>query len=225
MSTTFPSNHHLLVRHAAIEITPPPAVATVSHPQHQLNSGNSFELNGGVTTSSLSEDSGLPLTTNSSISSGDSTRMGMCKFEFEVCISVSFSRWIGVQWICRNCFGFFDTIYFQLAAESDAEVSQFDSLENCSDGGMSAENFNTLKKVVPLAPIDPPPEFQVSAAKCSHRKNSFPTTNHWFERSFSMYRFFSGFTANNAATLDNSTTKFFNEFGQKYCFDCNHFWE
>lgn len=52
---------------------------------------------------------------------------------------------------------------FQLAAESDAEVSQFDSLENCSDGGMSAENFNTLKKVVPLAPIDPPPEFQVSS--------------------------------------------------------------
>lgn len=50
---------------------------------------------------------------------------------------------------------------FQLAAESDAEVSQFDSLENCSDGGMSAENFNTLKKV-PLAPIDPPPEFQVN---------------------------------------------------------------
>lgn len=51
--------------------------------------------------------------------------------------------------------------FFQLAAESDAEVSQFDSLENCSDGGMSAENFNTLKKG-PLAPIDPPPEFQVS---------------------------------------------------------------
>lgn len=80
MSTTFPSNHHLLVRHAAIEISPPPAI---SHSQHQLNSGNSFELN-GVTTSSLSEDSGLPLTTNSSISSGDSTRMGLCKFEFEV---------------------------------------------------------------------------------------------------------------------------------------------
>ncbi|XP_055304148.1 putative uncharacterized protein DDB_G0277255 [Sitodiplosis mosellana] len=126
MSTTFPSNHHLLVRHAAIEISP----SAISHSQHQLNSGNSFELN-GVTTSSLSEDSGLPLTTNSSISSGDSTRMGLCKFEFE------------------------------LAAESDAEVSQFDSLENCSDGGMSAENFNTLKKV-PLAPIDPPPEFQDS---------------------------------------------------------------
>lgn len=44
--------------------------------------------------------------------------------------------------------------------ESDGEVSQFDSLDNCSDGGMSAENFNTLKKG-PLAPIDPPPEFQV----------------------------------------------------------------
>lgn len=77
---TFPSNHHLLVRHAAIEISPPPVI---SHSQHHLNTGNSFELN-GVTTSSLSEDSGLPLTTNSSISSGDSTRMGLCKFEFEV---------------------------------------------------------------------------------------------------------------------------------------------
>lgn len=78
MSTTFPSNHHLLVRHAAID--PPPSI---SHSHSQLNGGNSFELN-GVTTSSLSEDSGLPLTTNSSISSGDSTRMGLCKFEFEV---------------------------------------------------------------------------------------------------------------------------------------------
>lgn len=46
--------------------------------------------------------------------------------------------------------------------ESDGEVSQFDSLDNCSDGGMSAENFNTLKKG-PLAPIDPPPQFQVVA--------------------------------------------------------------
>lgn len=45
--------------------------------------------------------------------------------------------------------------------ESDGEVSQFDSLDNCSDGGMSAENFNTLKKG-PLAPIDPPPQFQVN---------------------------------------------------------------
>lgn len=78
MSTTFPSNHHLLVRHAAIDPLP-----SISHSQSQLNGGNSFELN-GVTTSSLSEDSGLPLTTNSSISSGDSTRMGLCKFEFEV---------------------------------------------------------------------------------------------------------------------------------------------
>lgn len=89
MSTTFPSNHHLLVKHAndahanasnasSIGLQP-----STSHSQHQLPSGNSFELN-GVTTSSLSEDSGLPLTTNSSISSGDSTRMGLCKFEFEV---------------------------------------------------------------------------------------------------------------------------------------------
>lgn len=43
--------------------------------------------------------------------------------------------------------------------ESDGEVSQFDSLD-CSDGGMSAENFNTLKKG-PLALIEPPPQFQV----------------------------------------------------------------
>lgn len=51
--------------------------------QHQLMSANSFELN-GMTTSSLSEDSGLPATTNSSISSGDSSRFGMCKSAFEV---------------------------------------------------------------------------------------------------------------------------------------------
>ncbi|GAB0094351.1 uncharacterized protein DMENIID0001_096390 [Sergentomyia squamirostris] len=79
---------------------------------------------------SLSDDSGfsgLPPTTSSSISSGDSSRLGQCKFEFDL-------------------------------VESDGE---FDSLDNCSDGGMSAENFNTLKKG-PLAPIDPPPEFQDS---------------------------------------------------------------
>lgn len=101
MGTTFPSNHHLLlVRHAAIEIISPAppsiSVATISHSQHQLNSGNSFEMNGGV--SSLSEDSGLPLTTNSSISSGDSTRIsgGLgCKFEFEVRIEckLQYSQW------------------------------------------------------------------------------------------------------------------------------------
>lgn len=155
MSTTFPSNHHLLVRHTAIDPLP-----SISHSQSQLNGGNSFELN-GVTTSSLSEDSGLPLTTNSSISSGDSTRMGMCKFEFEVsCIDII--TFFILEYVISTSYAemsFF--VYFQLATESDAEVSQFDSLENCSDGGMSAENFNTLKKV-PLAPIDPPPEFQVS---------------------------------------------------------------
>lgn len=45
--------------------------------------------------------------------------------------------------------------------ESDGEVSQFDSLDTFSDGGMNTENFNTMKKVR-LAPIDPPPEFQVN---------------------------------------------------------------
>lgn len=48
---------------------------------HQLISTNSFEFNAATT--SLSEDSGLPHT-NSSISSGDSSRLGLCKFEFEV---------------------------------------------------------------------------------------------------------------------------------------------
>ncbi|BFG02417.1 uncharacterized protein DMAD_01923 [Drosophila madeirensis] len=96
-------------------------------PHHELVSANSIELNAAA---SLSDDSGVPLTTNSSISSGDSYRIGMCKFEIEM-------------------------------VESDGEVSQFDSLDNCSEGGMSAENFNTLKKG-PLAPIDPPPEFQDS---------------------------------------------------------------
>lgn len=94
---------------------------------HDLASANSIELNAAA---SLSDDSGVPLTTNSSISSGDSYRLGLCKFDIEI-------------------------------VESDGEVSQFDSLDNCSEGGMSAENFNTLKKG-PLAPIDPPPEFQDS---------------------------------------------------------------
>lgn len=49
---------------------------------------------------------------------------------------------------------------FQLL-ESDGEVSQFDSLDN-SEGGMSAENFNTLKKGPLVAPIEPPQEFQDS---------------------------------------------------------------
>lgn len=116
---------------------------------HQLVSTNSFELNGA----SLSEDSGLPHT-NSSISSGDSFRVGLCRFEFEVSVSCTCS--VLTDLLLLKCFIHCLT---QLA-ESDGEVSQFDSLENCSDGGMSAENFNTLKKG-PLAPIDPPPEFQV----------------------------------------------------------------
>lgn len=48
--------------------------------QHHLVSTNSFELN---TATSLSEDSGIPHT-NSSISSSGSSRIGLCKFEFEV---------------------------------------------------------------------------------------------------------------------------------------------
>ncbi|XP_017467369.1 PREDICTED: uncharacterized protein DDB_G0283357 [Rhagoletis zephyria] len=97
-----------------------------AHP-HDIISVNSVELNAQT---SLSDDSGVPLTTNSSISSGDSYRMGLCRHEVEI-------------------------------VESDGEVSQFDSLDNCSEGGMSAENFNTLKKG-PSAPIDPPIEFQDS---------------------------------------------------------------
>lgn len=50
-------------------------------PHHELVSANSIELNAAA---SLSDDSGVPLTTNSSISSGDSYRLGMCKFEIEV---------------------------------------------------------------------------------------------------------------------------------------------
>lgn len=61
------------------------AIANGQQPQHQLVSANSFELN-GMTTSSLSEDSGLPPTTNNSISSGDSSRFGLCKSAFEVII-------------------------------------------------------------------------------------------------------------------------------------------
>lgn len=81
---------------------------------------------------SLSDDSGFVPHTNSSISSCGSSSRGVGACRFE----------------------------FEMA-ESDAEVSQFDSLDNFSDGGMSAENYNTLKKG-PLAPIEPPPEFQDS---------------------------------------------------------------
>ncbi|KAJ6637482.1 Suppressor of cytokine signaling 7 [Pseudolycoriella hygida] len=118
---------NILLRNSNSNLGLIPGDTSSSH-THQLVSTNSFELNTGTSISENS-DSGLAHT-NSSISSGDSIRIGLCKFEFEL-------------------------------AESDGEVSQFDSLDNCSDGGMSAENFNTLKKG-PLAPIDPPPEFQDS---------------------------------------------------------------
>ncbi|XP_005184946.2 putative uncharacterized protein DDB_G0282133 isoform X1 [Musca domestica] len=114
---------------------------------HDLTSTNSIELNAAA---SLSDDSGVPLTTNSSISSGDSYRLGLCKFDIEI-------------------------------VESDGEVSQFDSLDNCSEGGMSAENFNTLKKG-PLAPIDPPPEFQDSPQTTlvrSMAKNPVTSLRRW----------------------------------------------
>uniref|UniRef100_W8C688 Suppressor of cytokine signaling 7 n=1 Tax=Ceratitis capitata TaxID=7213 RepID=W8C688_CERCA len=108
-------------------------------PPIDMASVNSVELNAQT---SLSDDSGVPLTTNSSISSGDSYRMGLCKHELEI-------------------------------VESDGEVSQFDSLDNCSEAGMSAENFNTLKKG-PLAPIDPPLEFQdspnITMGRCIKQK-------------------------------------------------------
>lgn len=69
----FASNHPAIGKHDSM----------TNGQQHQLISANSFELN-GMTTSSLSEDSGLPQTTNSSISSGDSSRFGLCKSAFEV---------------------------------------------------------------------------------------------------------------------------------------------
>ncbi|XP_011213438.2 uncharacterized protein LOC105233158 isoform X2 [Bactrocera dorsalis] len=102
-----------------VGVLPPPHIDMVSVSSVELNAQTS-----------LSDDSGVPLTTNSSISSGDSYRMGLCKHDIDI-------------------------------VESDGEVSQFDSLDNCSEAGMSAENFNTLKKG-PLAPIDPPLEFQDS---------------------------------------------------------------
>uniref|UniRef100_A0A336JXN5 CSON002397 protein n=1 Tax=Culicoides sonorensis TaxID=179676 RepID=A0A336JXN5_CULSO len=92
---------------------------------------------------SLSDDSGFVPHTNSSVSSGGSS-----------------SR--GVGEVCR--------FEFEMA-ESDGEVSQFDSLDNFSDGGMSAENYNTLKKG-PLAPIEPPPEFQDSPQTTMMRSQS-----------------------------------------------------
>lgn len=75
----FVGNHHAMLKHQLIDA----AIQQQSPQQHQLVSTNSFELN-GMTSSSLSDDSGLPLTTNSSISSGDSSRFGLCKSAFEV---------------------------------------------------------------------------------------------------------------------------------------------
>lgn len=54
---------------------------------HDLTSTNSIELNAAA---SLSDDSGVPLTTNSSISSGDSYRLGLCKFDIEVLVIFQF---------------------------------------------------------------------------------------------------------------------------------------
>lgn len=102
VSTTIfsPSNHqHSLIKHSNTDLNTPPILVPQQHQQPQplppqpqqpqqqyhLTSTNSFELN-VITSSSLSEDSGLPPTANSSISSGDSTRMGFCRFEFEVSI-------------------------------------------------------------------------------------------------------------------------------------------
>lgn len=65
-------------------VMPPPATQR----DHELVSANSIELNAAA---SLSDDSGVPLTTNSSISSGDSYRIGMCKFEIEVKYSMLYT--------------------------------------------------------------------------------------------------------------------------------------
>lgn len=59
----------------------PPHHHDHNHHHNHLTSANSIELNAAA---SLSDDSGVPLTTNSSISSGDSYRLGMCKFESDV---------------------------------------------------------------------------------------------------------------------------------------------
>ncbi len=72
------------------------ATDTSSSHAHQLVSTNSFELNTGTSISENS-DSGLAHT-NSSISSGDSIRIGLCKFEFEV------SHSIGVVVLSVYCF-------------------------------------------------------------------------------------------------------------------------
>lgn len=103
----------------------------------QLNSANSFE-SGSCNVTGGGGGGGTSLSedsglpyTNSSVSSDSIRCIGALKLEME------------------------------LMTESEGEASQFDSLDNCSDGGMSAENFNTLKKG-PLAPIEPPPQFQVA---------------------------------------------------------------
>lgn len=75
--------YNILLRNSNSNVGLPTAGDVSStHHTHQLVSTNSFELNTGTSISENS-DSGLPHT-NSSISSGDSIRIGLCKFEFEV---------------------------------------------------------------------------------------------------------------------------------------------
>lgn len=70
-----------LVASAVATICSSDSLSMFPPPPHDVVSANSIELNAAA---SLSDDSGVPLTTNSSISSGDSYRLGMCKFEIEV---------------------------------------------------------------------------------------------------------------------------------------------
>jgi len=54
---------------------------TLIAPSNELINANNSDMNAAA---SLSDDSGVPLTTNSSISSGDSYKLEMCKFGTEV---------------------------------------------------------------------------------------------------------------------------------------------
>lgn len=74
---------NILLRNSNSNLGLPIASDISTSHTHQLVSTNSFELNTGTSISENS-DSGLGPHTNSSISSGDSIRIGLCKFEFEV---------------------------------------------------------------------------------------------------------------------------------------------
>lgn len=76
-------------------------ILKMAHSSNNLFPGNSFELNSAT----LSDDSGFVPHTNSSISSGSSRGVGLCRFEFEVICNYKGERcsWIFFKFCCFFC--------------------------------------------------------------------------------------------------------------------------